>query len=140
MLRDNEPIDCMHAYSVPPLLSHMSSSDCNQGSVAAELPQAPYLDYSPLPGVVPPTSAPSFHQPWGCLGSNKCVVTASQPVIPVPVQQEILRKEKIIEVDQTIVTDKIQPKVWKQEVSTASVQIQTTCHIRTQHICTLHRG
>lgn len=44
------------------------------------------------------------------------MVTASQPIIPVPVTQEIRRKEKIIEVDQTIITDNVVPKVYHQQV------------------------
>eukprot|EP01054_Gregarina_sp_Poly1_P001085 Gregarina_sp_Poly_1__1084@NODE_1265_length_4568_cov_50_983337_g860_i0_p2_GENE_NODE_1265_length_4568_cov_50_983337_g860_i0NODE_1265_length_4568_cov_50_983337_g860_i0_p2_ORF_typecomplete_len374_score51_20IMCp/PF12314_8/0_00062IMCp/PF12314_8/2_4e05IMCp/PF12314_8/3_3IMCp/PF12314_8/3_6IMCp/PF12314_8/6_3e03_NODE_1265_length_4568_cov_50_983337_g860_i028353956 len=83
--------------------------------IGAGLPPAPYTGYTPAPGVIPPAEAPQVQTHW-CQPTNKCVVTASQPVIPVPVTQEIHKKERIIEVDQTVVTDKVVPKLYHQEV------------------------
>lgn len=50
-------------------------------------------------------------------GPGKCVVPAVQPVIPVPIYQEIKKKDKIIEVPQTVVVDKLTPNLWMQEVN-----------------------
>lgn len=87
----------------------------NEPVVGGGLPPAPYTGYTPAPGIIPPVEAPHLQTSW-CQPTNKCVVTASQPVIPVPVMQEIHKKERIIEVDQTVVTDKVVPKLYHQEV------------------------
>jgi len=48
--------------------------------------------------------------------SGKYHIPASRPVVAVPVYQEVQRRDRIIEVPQTIVVDKICPKVYHQEV------------------------
>lgn len=78
---------------------------------------APYIDYTALPGVIPPLEVPQYRGKFStCMDGNQCVLNATQPIIPVPVKQEVIRKETIVEVPQTIVRDVVQPKVWTQEV------------------------
>eukprot|EP00915_Cephaloidophora_sp_WS-2016_P008172 GHVH01011305.1.p1 GENE.GHVH01011305.1~~GHVH01011305.1.p1 ORF type:complete len:279 (+),score=41.41 GHVH01011305.1:185-1021(+) len=48
--------------------------------------------------------------------SGKYVIPATRPVVAVPVYQEVQRRDRIIEVPQTVVVDKICPKVYHQEV------------------------
>jgi hypothetical protein len=87
--------------------------------------EAPYTDWSPLPGRVPPVEAPfmtntctlSPMQGDGACNTNRCIVPAQQPVVPVPVYQEIHRKNRIVEIPQAVVTDKIIPKVFNQDVT-----------------------
>eukprot|EP00923_Selenidium_pygospionis_P000072 GHVN01000151.1.p1 GENE.GHVN01000151.1~~GHVN01000151.1.p1 ORF type:complete len:309 (-),score=36.96 GHVN01000151.1:99-908(-) len=86
------------------------------------LPLAHYAGWSPIPGY-PSVPAPyldrSETQGLGGTqldGQAKCVVRAQQPIVPVPIYQEIRRKQKIIEVPQTVITDKVVPKLYHQEV------------------------
>lgn len=52
----------------------------------------------------------------GGMAAAKCVVPAQQPVVPVPVYQEIQKKDRIVEIPQTVVKDKVFPKLYHQEV------------------------
>eukprot|EP00923_Selenidium_pygospionis_P000071 GHVN01000150.1.p1 GENE.GHVN01000150.1~~GHVN01000150.1.p1 ORF type:complete len:303 (-),score=30.53 GHVN01000150.1:99-890(-) len=87
------------------------------------LPLAHYAGWSPIPGY-PSVPAPyldrSETQGWlggtQLDGQEKCVLRAQQPIVPVPIYQEIRRKQKIIEVPQTVITDKVVPKLYHQEV------------------------
>lgn len=85
---------------------------------------APYAGWSALPGRIPPVEPPRVTGPTcpllpvscGTCATGRCVVPAQQPVVPVPVYQEIQRKDRIVEVPQTIVTDKIIPKLYHQQI------------------------
>ena len=48
--------------------------------------------------------------------AGKYVIPATRPVIPVPVHQEIQRRDRVIEVPKTIIIDKITPKIHTREV------------------------
>eukprot|EP01069_Polyplicarium_translucidae_P002172 Polyplicarium_translucidae@DN1942_c0_g1_i1.p1 len=90
---------------------------------------APLAGWSPAPGLVPaipyPHAAPgSAPPPMWCTpcapcfpqSSGKYIVPAQQPVIPVPIHQEVIMKDRIVEVDRTVITDKLVPRVHHQEV------------------------
>lgn len=85
---------------------------------------APYAGWSALPGRIPPVEPPRMTGPTcpllpvscGSCTTGRCVVPAQQPVVPVPVYQEIRRKDRIVEVPQTVVTDKIIPKLYHQQI------------------------
>jgi len=44
------------------------------------------------------------------------VLPAQRPIVPVPVYQEIHKKQRIVEVPQTVITDKVIPRLYHQEV------------------------
>lgn len=96
----------------------------------------PYLGWSPDHGVVPgmrgarlvagegvARSAAGFHTIYqnpdvseDGVRAGKYVIPATRPVIPVPVHQEIQRRDRVIEVPKTVVVDKITPKIHTREV------------------------
>lgn len=53
---------------------------------------------------------------YGALSTSRCVVPAQQPVVPIPIYQEIQKKDRIVEIPMTIIKDKIFPKIWNQQV------------------------
>eukprot|EP01071_Lankesteria_metandrocarpae_P000604 Lankesteria_metandrocarpae@DN10827_c0_g1_i1.p1 len=93
---------------------------------APGLPPARYGGWSPVlpqPGqstaVVPhPVIRGNQWLPSVCgeVSAGKCVVPACQPIIPVPVYQEVIRKDKIIEIPQTVVVDKLTPTLLSQKI------------------------
>lgn len=97
--------------------------------------EAPYAGWSPIPGEVPAIQHPVMQPPLcpllpvscGPCARGKCVVPAQQPVVPIPVYQEIQRKDRVIEVPETLITDKIIPKLYKQEVTHEVPQLSVLC-------------
>lgn len=96
-----------------------------EGTPPGQLPRGPYADWRPTDNADPPGEpyiearcSPCCQTANGCgpCAPPRAVVPATQPVVPVPVHQEILRKDRIVEVPQTIVTDKVIPRVFQQEV------------------------
>ena len=73
----------------------------------------PYAGYTPLEGVVDPVKYPDFTK---SKKNGKCVVEANRPIIPIPLTQEIKKKQVLIECDQVLVTDKVIPRVYTQDV------------------------
>lgn len=57
-----------------------------------------------------------FSRPWTWQKDGKLKLSCKQPLIPVPVIQEIQRRDKIIEVPNVDVVDAILPKVYNQGV------------------------
>jgi len=95
-------------------------------SPAPGLPPARFAGWQPLPtssGNGVPYPMVQYNQCFPGMtnicnpGPGKCVVPAVQPVIPVPVYQEIQKKDKIIEVPQTVIVDKLVPNLWTQDVN-----------------------
>eukprot|EP00918_Siedleckia_nematoides_P026261 GHVU01056596.1.p1 GENE.GHVU01056596.1~~GHVU01056596.1.p1 ORF type:complete len:257 (-),score=27.25 GHVU01056596.1:166-936(-) len=95
-----------------------------QGSVGLDPPNG-YAQISPEHDRVPALqSLPSqpntghFQPPPPFPESTKTVVAARQPVIPVPIFQEVQKKTRIVEVPQQIIVDRIVPLVHAQDVIT----------------------
>lgn len=90
----------------------------------ADYPPPPYAGWSPLPGEIAAVPDPQMKAamcpclPVSCgpCATSRCVVPAQQPVVPVPVYQELQKKDRIIEVPQTIIKDKVFPKLYHQQV------------------------
>ncbi|OEH79815.1 hypothetical protein cyc_01418 [Cyclospora cayetanensis] len=63
---------------------------------------------------------PLMHQPshglWTWSRDGRLKLTCEQPIVPVPVIQEIHRRDKIIEVPQVDVVDAVKPRVYNQGV------------------------
>ncbi|EZG57174.1 putative Pfs77 [Gregarina niphandrodes] len=92
-------------------------SEAQEHVMRLTYPDAPYTNYTPIPGVIPPVAPPEYRTSGWCNADNgSCVIQATQPVIPVPVKQNIVMKDTLVEVDQTVVKDKVQPNIWTQEV------------------------
>ncbi|KAL8269432.1 hypothetical protein Esti_006622 [Eimeria stiedai] len=92
---------------------------------------APFMFGGPLgsDGTVTPNAScgpccypepPMMHQPshglWSWSREGRLKLTCEQPIVPVPVVQEIHRRDKIIEVPQVDVVDAVKPRVYNQGV------------------------
>ncbi|KAL8434908.1 hypothetical protein Efla_000719 [Eimeria flavescens] len=64
----------------------------------------------------PPLMQQPSHGLWSWSRDGRLKLTCEQPIVPVPVVQEIHRRDKIIEVPQVDVVDAVKPRVYNQGV------------------------
>ncbi|CDJ63537.1 hypothetical protein, conserved [Eimeria necatrix] len=64
----------------------------------------------------PPPAHQANHGLWTWSRDGRLKLTCEQPIVPVPVIQEIHRRDKIIEVPQVDVVDAVKPRVYNQGV------------------------
>lgn len=106
------------------MANRVPSSDPEVTIGTGSFPPPPYSGWSPLPGQIETVPEPHMSRAFcpflpascGPCATGKCVVPAQQPVVPVPVYQELQKRDRIVEIPQTIIKDKIFPKLYHQEV------------------------
>lgn len=61
-------------------------------------------------------------------------MSAQQPVVPVPIYQEVQKRDRIVEIPQTILKDKVLPKLYHQEVFYDVPRLQLQVNRRTVNL------
>ncbi|KAF8820066.1 alveolin domain containing intermediate filament IMC6 [Cardiosporidium cionae] len=63
-----------------------------------------------------PSQLPQVGSAWKWTKQGKLKLTCKQPIVPVPIIQEIHRRDRLIEIPKVELFDAVQPKIYNQDV------------------------